>query len=112
MTANKIARDRNEANPSHSPGQLILRWLGLTLLCILGTAALTYLGDYAIFSLRGQPQDQIIVTRYMAAPLKDNKTEYYYEGTGPMACAKALFPQNGWTPCWYLRRHRLYAEKA
>jgi hypothetical protein len=48
----------------------------------------------------------------MAAPLKGNKTEFYYEGTGPVACAKSLFPQNGSNPCWYVRRHPLYAEPA
>jgi hypothetical protein len=104
MTANNTA--------SRSLGQRILRWLALTLLGILAAAALTFIGDYAIFALRGQPQDQVTVTRYMAAPMKGDKTEYYFEGTGPMSCAKALFPQNGWSPCWYLRRHRLYAEKA
>jgi hypothetical protein len=107
MTANNTA-----VNHGRSLGHRILRWFALTLLGILAVAALTFIGDYAIFSLRGQPQDQVTVTRYMAAPMKGDKTEYYFEGTGPMSCAKALFPQNGWSPCWYLRRHRLYAEKA
>jgi len=101
-----------EALPLRSPGQMILRWLALVLLAILAAAALIYLGDYLIFLLRGRPLDQVTVTRYMAAPLKGNKTELYFEGTGPLSCAKALFPQNGWSPCWYLRRHPLYAEPA
>src|SRR5271165_2552129 len=95
-----------------TPGQMILRWLALTLLAMLAAAALVYVGDYAAFLLRGQPLDQVNVTRYMAAPLKGNKTEFYFEGRGPMSCAKSLFPQNGLTPCWYLRRHPLYSEKA
>jgi len=91
---------------------MILRWLALSLLAIVAATALVYVGDYLIFLVRGQPLDQVTVTRYMAAPLKGNKTEYYFEGTGPLSCAKALFPQNGWSPCWYLRRHPLYAEPA
>jgi hypothetical protein len=116
MTASNIPPASGRANPDAprrlAPGQLILRWLGLTVLAILGSAALIYVGDYAIFLVRGQPLDQVTVTRYMAAPLKGNKTEFYYEGTGPISCAKALFPQNGSNPCWYVRRHPLYAEPA
>ena len=95
-----------------TPGQKIVRWIALGLLAVLAAGALVYLGDYVTFLLRGQPLDQVTVTRYMAAPMKGDKTEYYYEGSGPMACAKALFPQCGWTPCWYLRRHPLASEKA
>ena len=116
MTAGNIQPTPGKTNPDSprrlTPGQRILRWLALTVLAILGAAALTYVGDYAIFLLRGQPLDQVTVTRYMAAPLKGNKTEFYYEGTGPVSCAKALFPQNGSNPCWYVRRHPLYAEPA
>jgi hypothetical protein len=28
-----------------------------------------------------------------------------------MDCARALFPQAGWSPCWYLRGHTTYADK-
>jgi hypothetical protein len=116
MIANDIAANQRGAHPNappdRSPGRLILRWLALTLLSILAAAALAFVGDYAVFLLRGQPLDQVTVTRYMAAPLKGDKTEFYYEGTGPVSCAKALFPQNGSNPCWYVRRHPLYAEPA
>jgi hypothetical protein len=116
MTAKNIptaAREASpDATPSRTPGGIILRWLALTLLAILAAAALTWVGGYVVFLLRGQPLDQVTVTRYMAAPLKGNKTEFYYEGTGPVSCAKALFPQDGSNPCWYVRRHPLYAEPA
>ena len=116
MTANTNSPALRQASPDtvpvRTPGGIILRWLALTLLAILAAAALTWVGDYAVFLLRGQPLDQVTVTRYMAAPLKGNKTEFYYEGTGPVSCAKALFPQNGSNPCWYVRRHPLYAEPA
>jgi hypothetical protein len=95
-----------------TPLQTILRWIGFAALGVLGAAALAYLGDTAAFYLRGQPTDQVTITRYMAAPLKGDKTEYYYEGTGPMPCSKSLFPQSGWQPCWYLRKHPLASEQA
>jgi hypothetical protein len=87
-----------------------LRWLGFTLLGLLGLAALVYIGDGVTFYLRGKPLDQVTVSRYLAAPLKGNKTEYYFEGTQPTSCVRALFPQAGLNPCWYLRRHPVSAE--
>jgi hypothetical protein len=116
MTANGIPAVGPEAisgeRAQRTVSGIILRWLGMSLLAVLILAALAYVGDYAIFMLRGQPVDQVTVTKYMAAPLKGNNTEFYYEGTGPVSCAKALFPQNGMNPCWYVRKHPLYAEPA
>jgi hypothetical protein len=93
------------------PGRRILLWTQRTLLAILALSALTYVGDFATFQLRGKPLSQVAVSSYMAAPLKDNKTELYFEGRGPQPCALSLFPQSGYTPCWYLRRHPIYAEQ-
>jgi hypothetical protein len=92
------------------PGRLIQLWTQRTLLAVVALGALIYVGDFALFQLRGKPLGQVDVSRYMAAPLKDNKTELYFEGRGPQPCALSLFPQAGLTPCWYLRRHPLYAE--
>jgi hypothetical protein len=99
-------------SPPSRPGWLVLigRWLGLFLLLILGIAALVYVGDTALFYLSGKPQDQVNITRYMATPLKNHKTEYFYEGTGTVACSRTLFPQGGMDPCWYRKKHPLYAE--
>ena len=100
-------------SPARNPAQLIRIWTIRICLGILGTAALIYVVDYAQFLLRGHPLGQVNVTRYMTVPLKgSNKTEYYFEGSGPLSCSASLFPQDGWSPCWYLRRHPLYAEKA
>ena len=93
--------------------RLFLIWSGRTLLGLLAAAALIYVGDFALYQLRGHPLVQVTVTRYMTVPLKGtNKTDFYYEGTGPLNCSKSLFPQDSWSPCWYLRRHPLFAEKA
>jgi hypothetical protein len=89
---------------------IMLRWLGYGVLGLLGIAAAIYVGDCAGFYLRGKPADQVTVSRYLSAPLKGHKTELYFEGTQPMPCARALFPQAGMNPCWYVRRHPIYAE--
>jgi len=116
MSAQNTAANPSGSNqdriPAHSATGMILRWIALTLLGILAVAALIFVGDYVVFLVRGKPLDQVNVTRYMAAPLKGNKTEYYYEGSGPLSCSKSLLPQSGWQPCWYLRRHPLAAEPA
>jgi hypothetical protein len=106
------ARSNLDRIPAHSATGMILRWIALTLLGVLAVGALIFVGDYVIFFVRGKPLDTVNVTRYMAAPLKGNKTEFYYEGSGPLSCSRSLFPQSGWQPCWYLRRHPLAAEPA
>jgi hypothetical protein len=88
----------------------VRRWLERGLIGILAAAILTYLFDCGVFMLRGKPLGQITVDSYLAVPLKGSKTEYDYEGSQPTACALALFPQAGLTPCWYLRRHTSHAD--
>jgi hypothetical protein len=89
----------------------MLRWLVRILFGALLLLALVYVGDFAVFTLRGKPQDQVNVNRYMAAPLKDNKTELYFESSGLAPCARALFPQAGLPTCWKLRKHPNIAEQ-
>ena len=99
------------AKPERTVSGVLLRWLGQTLLAALILLALVYIGDYLIYLARGKPQDQLILNQYMSAPLKGNKTEYYYEGTGPVSCSKTLFPQGGLAPCWKLRNHPSISEE-
>jgi hypothetical protein len=114
----EAVRDGRYRGYSQASGwmRVLVVWTGRILLGVLAAGALVYVSDYSLYLLRGHPLDQVEVTRYMTAPLKSgglgNKTEYFYEGTGPLSCSKSLFPQDGWSPCWYLRRHKLYAEKA
>jgi hypothetical protein len=84
---------------------IIRRWLERILFGSVALAIILYGGDWAIFDLRHQPIGQVTVNRYLAVPLKGNKTEFDFQGSGPMPCAHALFPQSGISPCWYLTRH-------
>jgi hypothetical protein len=90
---------------------VILKWSERLLLSLLALGAIGYLGDWAVFSLRGKPMDTVSVNRFLSVPLKGNKTEFDYEGTQPVPCAESLFPQNGSSPCWYLKRHNLENDK-
>lgn len=89
----------------------LLRWTERVLLGAVALLALIYGGDYVVFALRGKPVDQVTVNQYLAVPLKGNKTEFDFQGSQPQACARAIFPQGGWSPCWYLRRHTTQATQ-
>jgi hypothetical protein len=86
-------------------GRWIGRWGERVGLALVVACLAVYGGDSALFRLRGRPQCTVTVTRYIAVPLKGNKTEYDDQGTLEVACAKALLPQAGLSPCWWLRRH-------
>lgn len=83
----------------------MLRWLRIGVLMLLGIAAISFIGDFAVFRMRGSPQKKLSVSHFVSAPLKDNKEEIDYLGSVDTPCSITLYPQDGMAPCWYLRRH-------
>lgn len=86
----------------------ILEFLENALKWLILAAVLAWVADWAIFRVemaRGRAFDTVQVEQYLGTPLKGNKTEYDYEGTAAMNCARALFPRAGAPACWWLRRH-------
>ena len=81
------------------------RWIGRAVLALAACAAAAYLGDYALYKLRGSPQSSVRVQRLLAVPLKGDKVEYDYQGSDDAPCARALFGQDGHSACWRLRRN-------
>ncbi len=68
-----------------------------------------YLLDWAVWlgsGARGDGTDSVEIIRVVVAPLKDNKEEYYPDGTAMVDCSRSLFPRAGGGACWWLRRHR------
>jgi hypothetical protein len=86
-----------------------MRTLGRWLLRVLVSFALVTLAafalDWAVYKLRGSPQSQVTVSRFLSVPLKGQKTEYDFLGTANVPCSVALFPHDGNSPCWYLQLH-------
>ena len=82
------------------------RWAGRLALALLGAAIAAYAGDWLVFSLRGSVTSKVEVSRFLSAPLKNNKQELDYLGSEEVLCSVSLFPQGGHVPCWYLRRHK------
>jgi len=81
------------------------RWLLRGILVLLASFVVTWLGDSAIFLLRGSPLSKVTVNQFQSVPLKGTKIEYDYLGTSDVPCVQALFPHAGQNPCWYLRRN-------
>jgi hypothetical protein len=75
----------------------------------LGVTAFAYAVDYGVFRYRvatnRQPYGQITVSTYDAVLQKNGKTEFLFNPPEPQTCVHALFPREGYEPCWYLQRH-------
>lgn len=82
-------------------GQWLLRLFLAFAVCFVAA----WIGDFALFQLRGKPTSTVTINRYMGVPLKGQKEEYDYLGTDNVPCARTLFPQGGYDPCWHLRRN-------
>ena len=65
-----------------------------------------YLGDWAVYKMRGSPQGSVNVNQFLTVPLKGNKSEYDYLGTSNVPCSVSIFSQGGESPCWQLRRNQ------
>jgi len=83
----------------------MMRWLKRAFLIAAVAFVAAYGIDWAVFRMRGSPMSTVTVNRYLVVPLKGNKNEYDFLGTGDQPCSESLFPRAGQTPCWRLRRH-------
>jgi hypothetical protein len=84
---------------------LLLRWLQRTVVVLVAAFLAAYGGDWAVYRLRGSPQSNVTVNRYVTIPLKGNKQEFDYLGSIDVPCSVSLFSQAGQAPCWQLRRN-------
>jgi hypothetical protein len=81
---------------------------------LLAAAVLLYLGDWAVWRVRvamGGGMGTAQVSRFVVAPLKGNKEEYYFDGKATVDCSRSLFPQAGSGACWWVQRHRVVYER-
>ena len=70
-----------------------------------------YAGDDAVLHVRmargGSASVIGRVTTFYAAPTKDGRVSIYYDQPQPEQCVRSIFPQLGYAPCWYFRRHTI-----
>lgn len=76
------------------------------LLIVVAALAVLYAGDFVLARM-GSPKNQETVTvqPYYAVPQKDRKTEFIMLDPQDQTCIDSMFPQMGYPPCWYLKRH-------
>jgi len=87
--------------------RILGRWLLRIVLVLAGAFAAVYVGDWAVFRLRGSPTLTMTVRQYAWVPLNGNKREFDSMGSSDVACSISLFEQSGHSPCWYLRKHTI-----
>ena len=82
------------------------RWLFRLSISTAVAFIAAYVTDWAIYTMRGSPNSTILVNRDLEVPLKGQKEEYDFEGSSPVVCAVALFPQGDKDPCWLVWHNR------
>jgi hypothetical protein len=96
------------------------QWVAIVALGLLGV---TYAGDYLYVRARVSGADQgasqganggsdgiygsVKVQRYWEIPQKNGKTDYSFDPPSEQTCIHSIFPHGGYSPCWYLSRHRM-----
>jgi hypothetical protein len=84
------------------------------LVAAVALAAIVYGVDYGALRLRaayprfGGAYDSVHMTRLLAIPLKNGRTEYELDARQPevtVTCVRTLLPHQGYQPCWYVRRN-------
>jgi hypothetical protein len=83
----------------------MMRWRRRIAIALIAALVVAYAGDWLLFNLRGSITSKVTVSHFLSAPLKNNKQELDYLGSEELPCSVSLFPQEGHSPCWYLRRH-------
>lgn len=92
----------------------IIHWLirGAVTLFVIGL--LIYPADWLVWELRtifGGGTGSVQVSHVTVAELKANKEEYYPDAVESVACSRSIFPQGGYSACWWLRRHPQVVER-
>ena len=78
-------------------------------LSLLAAVVLAYVADAIQVRVRlamgGPKKAYDTVTVLYAAGLKGSKYEIYSDQPDSETCVRTLFPQLGYSPCWYVREH-------
>jgi hypothetical protein len=82
------------------------RWARRIVVTLVAAFVALYVGDWAVYKMRGSPQGSVTVNRTLVVPLKGNKSEYDYLGASDVPCSVSIFSQVGESPCWQLRRNQ------
>jgi hypothetical protein len=88
--------------------KFIVKMLAKAVAGLLLLAMVAYPVDWAIWRTRvarGGGMGRFQVDRFTVAELKGGKEDYYLDGTATVSCSSSLYPQGGYNPCWWVKRH-------
>lgn len=72
---------------------------------------LVYIGDYAAVRFRipngRNSLGTVQVRRYYSVTKKNGEPDFYFNPPQDQVCVRSLFPHLGYSPCWYLNRHKV-----
>ena len=88
-----------------------MRILKQVVLWVVVAGVLVWPADWAVWRVGGSPMQQVEVTRFVVAPLKGGKEEYYPDGSAVVDCSRSLFPEAGQGACWWVQRHRVVYDR-
>jgi hypothetical protein len=94
--------------------KFLVKMLARAVAAVLLVALLAYPVDWAIWRIRvaqGGGMGNFQVNRVTVAELKGGKEDYYLDGTTIVSCSSSLYPQGGYTPCWWVKRHPEVIER-
>ena len=94
--------------PKEDRERLIIHYLVRSVIVLFAIALLIYPADWLIWEaqrLFGGGMGSVQVSHVTVASLKANKEEYYTDAPSAAPCSRSLFPQGGYSACWWLRRH-------
>jgi hypothetical protein len=82
--------------------------IATALLVIVG---IYYVGEFISIKYRipasREPLGTVQVTQLYAVLQKDGKTEYEAGEPQTQTCVNSIFPHLGYSPCWYVERHKV-----
>jgi hypothetical protein len=80
--------------------------LGRIATVLVALLIVLYFGDYVVVRLRSDPTGTCQITKLYAIPQKDGKTSYEAGEPKTQTCVNSILPHLGYSPCWYLKRHK------
>jgi hypothetical protein len=84
--------------------------IGRALVLLALALGLMYGGDYLRIRYRiwknRDPFGEVTIQPYYAVHQKNGKTEYDFAPSEVDTCVHSIFPHFGYSPCWYVSRHR------
>ncbi|HEY0162824.1 MAG TPA: hypothetical protein VGB69_09120 [Edaphobacter sp.] len=85
---------------------------------VVMAAAVMWAADWLVWQgrvLGGGGYGTITVDRFVVAPLKGHKEEYYSDGRSEVRCTRSLLPEGlpqvGGRPCWWVERNPVVFDR-